>query len=704
MSSFRNFPSAHVHPHSFDSASTPEAFLKRELELQTGYLTVTDHGSLAACRKIYDLAHNAKITPILGIEAYVRDDDCSILKAGGISKNDKGTFADYQKYYHLTMHFLDQDAYETGVKLLSLADARAERHGSERKPLFNWNDLEELGSKNVTMTSSCLIGMISRHLVQSDRPDLALGYFNKLRSIVKPGNFYVELFPHVCDRVWKNGVVIVLGEGTRTIYWDSKKLLTNVGEITAIDLVKEFSKKSNEHHFLIGVKERSKYVEFEPKKILSVEKIEDFLPNDCTAAFPDGDVQKGANKFVLELAEKYKLPILIGDDSHFATPEEKIVQDIRLSTYSQGNWKFSSSYHRQDSKEAFDYFLQHLDISEATFEKWIDSSHEWAHRFKGFEFKTEISLPTKFYLQPNDSSLEYLFKLIHQTGRYDESNPKYRDRLIAEIKLLKYNGIIDLIPYFFIDEEICRVYEKNGLLTGPGRGCFLPDTLVLLKDNKTKPIQEIQIGDIVYSDDNSENAVEHLWTYPIDEEIIKLHFLDGTIIGCTLDHQFFTTLGWESASKLATIDSKMPSAVYRTNSKDFGHIYQITREKYTGLVYDLMVKNRRTYNVHGYVVHNSAAGLLLSYLLGITHVDPLQYDLSMDRFLTIDRIKSGKLPDIDLDLQTREFLVDDAIQNLLEIELEDGRIIKLLPKTLVKTCKGELLIEEALVKGLEVDL
>jgi hypothetical protein len=49
--------------------------------------------------------------------------------------------------------------------------------------------------------------------------------------------------------------------------------------------------------------------------------------------------------------------------------------------------------------------------------------------------------------------------------------------------------------------------------------------------------------------------------------------------------------------------------------------------------------------------------MLLAYLEGITHVDPLRYGLSMDRFLTLDRIQSGKLPDVDQDLPHRDLLV-----------------------------------------------
>ncbi|MDP2696453.1 MAG: DNA polymerase III subunit alpha [bacterium] len=46
----------------------------------------------------------------------------------------------------------------------------------------------------------------------------------------------------------------------------------------------------------------------------------------------------------------------------------------------------------------------------------------------------------------------------------------------------------------------------------------------------------------------------------------------------------------------------------------------------------------------------SAAGSLISYVLGITDVDPLKYDLLFERFLNPDRIQ---LPDIDVDITDR---------------------------------------------------
>jgi DNA polymerase-3 subunit alpha len=53
----------------------------------------------------------------------------------------------------------------------------------------------------------------------------------------------------------------------------------------------------------------------------------------------------------------------------------------------------------------------------------------------------------------------------------------------------------------------------------------------------------------------------------------------------------------------------------------------------------------------------SAAGSLLVYLLGITHIDPIKYNLSFERFQTLERLKLLDCPDIDQDLPSRDLLV-----------------------------------------------
>lgn len=502
---------------------------KREVELQSGSMTVTDHGTMSACRQVYSLAKKNKLIPILGVEGFFRDDNCSILSEGGIERDEEGTTKEYNKYYHCTIHFRDQEAYETGARILSEADAVAERHGSERKPMFNWAQLEEIGAKNTTITSSCLVGMVQRHLL-ADRPDLAIQYYEKLRSVVRPGSFLVELFPHRTDKQWVKGVFIkVEGQEKPIRYHFEKRIKVEVNgkleETSAEEFAKKWYKKTPEKAVLVQHMYYRKWQDFEegPRLILNVEQIQDFVQNECSDWAPNGDSQRGTNEFLYRLARRYGDLILISDDSHFAHPDDKVVQDIRLLSLTGGkdSWRFYGSYHRQSSAEAYEYFKREMGTTEAEFESWVENSKQWADGFKDFKFVDRKELPTKFY--PKET-LEHTFSLINKHGRMNWSDPVMCDRLEAEIRMLHENGVIDLLPYFFTLEEAVSYCIAQGRYTGAGRG--------------------------------------------------------------------------------------------------------------------------------------SAAGLLLSYVLGITHINPLKYDLSRERFLTEDRIKGGKLPDIDQDLAERDLIIN----------------------------------------------
>lgn len=52
---------------------------------------------------------------------------------------------------------------------------------------------------------------------------------------------------------------------------------------------------------------------------------------------------------------------------------------------------------------------------------------------------------------------------------------------------------------------------------------------------------------------------------------------------------------------------------------------------YKGKVYDLEVEDIHSYNIDNLVVHNSGGGSLINSLLGITRIDPTDYDLIFER-------------------------------------------------------------------------
>lgn len=499
-----NFVSPHVHQKSLDSASTIASFIKKEKELGTSHAVVTDHGTLAACKDVYDAARSAGLSPILGLEAYHRDDACPILLSAGVPRQDetvcaacgdswrpdgtprcehgasealrRKTFREtYYKYGHLTMHFRTYAAYQTAVRLLTKADLHAERHGSERKPIFGWRDIEEIAAAGATFGSSCLIGMVQRHLLASNSPENAAAYYDRLRAVVGPENWLVEIFPHRARSNWVKGVILRSTGGQKLKYHFEKVLRTNVGEVSAIELSDSWARKGCQHRQLVAVKNRFTWSDVDGFELASVEAIEGFVDNEPCSWADDGDFQRGCNRFVLELARSRGDRIMISDDSHFANPEEKPIQDIRLAQ-NGGSWKFAESNHRMSSREAFDVLRSTLGVTDSEMIGWIENSREWASRFRDFRFPSAPMLPTAFY--PGDP-VEVTSDLIDLHGRMQWDKPEYVKRLAYEMRLFSDAQVKDsdgnkvklnMLPYFFPIEEICREYARRGELTGPGRG------------------------------------------------------------------------------------------------------------------------------------------------------------------------------------------------------------------------------------------
>lgn len=85
-------------------------------------------------------------------------------------------------------------------------------------------------------------------------------------------------------------------------------------------------------------------------------------------------------------------------------------------------------------------------------------------------------------------------------------------------------------------------------------------------------------------------------------------------------------------------------------------------KNHTGKVHDISVKNSASYNVEGLGVHNSAAGCIVSYLIGITQIDPIKYNLLFERFYNEGRNTADhiSMPDIDVDvpINKREKIIE----------------------------------------------
>src|SRR5256712_854672 len=78
--------------------------------------------------------------------------------------------------------------------------------------------------------------------------------------------------------------------------------------------------------------------------------------------------------------------------------------------------------------------------------------------------------------------------------------------------------------------------------------CVTGDTLVTMADGTTRPIKDIDVGDLVLSAANISRRVTHVWARGI-RQIIQLKLSDGRVLRCTPEHRIFERNGLTEAVK-----------------------------------------------------------------------------------------------------------------------------------------------------------
>jgi len=414
---FRQFINPHAHSDgSLDGASTVKDIVQRAVELNSPYLTLTEHGNMNTAMDLYKRSRKADIKPILGIELYLRPPFMEALQvkwethfADDPKREVKVAAKLRNEYVHLTVHFKDEWAYLYFCKLSPIMDARAVTHFGERKPICTIEELRGAAG-HITIGSGCIVGLVQKWLLPDRltgelRPTWAEAAYVMAREIAGEGNFIVEVFPHRLTHNWKRPVK----------------------DKTSGRIVSEGQ----------------------------------FIPIEKTSWFPEGDLQLTTNRFMIALAEKYGDPIVISLDSHFATPNQKLTQDAKLGN-GQEAWRFHTSYHMQSTEESAIVLKETLGVTDETIEQWVNNSYKWAANFDNFKIAT---CNDRWVLLPlPDNWMIELKRKIDRHGRMDWSKKEMVDRFKTELDILAFNGTINLMSYFFVVEDVANYCRENGLL------------------------------------------------------------------------------------------------------------------------------------------------------------------------------------------------------------------------------------------------
>ena len=357
------------------------------------------------------------------------------------------------------------------------------------------------------------------------------------------------------------------------------------------------------------------------------------------------------NDAVIKFCEKYGIKMIPVLNSHYVYPkDESLLETMNKMQKIKTGVKFevdlvSKMYYRSSS-EVYDLWknvYKNKTFTEKVFAKINYNLTRLLSEFDVLPLDTSPKTPHFENCEQilRDKCIEGL------KARGLEGNQEYIDRMEYELENIVKAGFAD---YFVLLEDLCTWCWNNGVHTGTGRGCFLPNSRVLMSDGFYKNIQDVKTGDKVFSGDANIRNVDDVYCYEVNEDIIELELNDGRIIKCTLDHEIKIIRNgielWEEAKNITTEDE-----IVELSKKEFNKTVKMKSKKvykYTGKVYDLNVEKDHNYTIENCVVHNSAAGSLVLYLLNITHADPIKYNLLFERFLSADKLqeiieKGGKV-------------------------------------------------------------
>lgn len=282
--------------------------------------------------------------------------------------------------------------------------------------------------------------------------------------------------------------------------------------------------------------------------------------------------QNLVNRAIIEFAKRNGITqqLIVTGDAHYYRPElwkerelykklgfmnykaynpdslPKSRDDLKCELYPKNAAQTWEEYKR--SKVGTEFYDDDL-VADA-----IERTHDIAHSVIGLvEPDRTPKFPTKKLIPPDTTSFKHLVELCKEGMRKRGLTEKqeYVERLREELGVIKVMKNAD----YFVSYQKIMDLARRVCLTGPGRGCFVPNTRVYMGDGMYAPISTINPGDQVKDAYGVTQDVINVFQYDVDEELVELEFENGKKIRCTKDHKFLTkNRGWIEAQHLSSDD------------------------------------------------------------------------------------------------------------------------------------------------------
>ena len=346
--------------------------------------------------------------------------------------------------------------------------------------------------------------------------------------------------------------------------------------------------------------------------------------------------QKRVNEFNVELAKKYGREVVAVGDVHYIKPDDatahKILRcislKVTLNDFEDKRFPTDKFYFRTE-KEMVELF-GHIPGAIENTVKIAERCNFTVKTGIGDEFWPRFKIPDEFLASDEYQSIKSIMK-----AEYDSEYPVVRER---ELK-----GIIK--------DRKKRVKANYCAEKG------IAEDALTEEDNAE--IERLSQPEFFDADDQKAwDKNVHRWCKPgSDSDIYITHLCNERLKWRFPDEEF----------KFPTHETDVGKRMY----KELNCIRNMNVAGYLLIVWDFINWSRE----HGIPVgpgRGSAAGSLVTYIIGITDIDPLTFDLLFERFLNPERVS---MPDIDTDFADRD----------------RGRVIQYVTDKYGKECVGQII-------------
>ena len=356
-----------------------------------------------------------------------------------------------------------------------------------------------------------------------------------------------------------------------------------------------------------------------------------------TLAFTDGISQVGGKVYVQ--SQKGLRNLLRIQKAIMVDSDDKTIYVEDLLQYGEGNvfvfdkyspeWLENNIEYVEKFDKVFDYVFYQLDLSEYKAERidirvleatkrYFDSVAEY------LKYIQPILISDCYYLDKDDAKNKIILNKIAEGAAHEQSDDQYFKDVDDHYAIFKQLFDEEKYDIDLLFSECCR---RTLVIAGGAKARF-------------------------------ETARNFMPKYDMTPEEKKKY---GTT------HEMFNELLEEGLQRLVPVDKQEQ---YRKQMEYEKYIIESTNNvDYLLVQYDTVNWCKR----NGILVgcgRGSAAGSLLLYLLGITLIDPIKYDLIFERFLLPER--AGLYP-------AQTTIIGEDIESLkyVEVDLECGRSLKI---------------------------